>query len=106
MAELWEVLSTNFFEPIAEKDFHILEKLYVSPSEGQKQVLEIDPTDLERLLQLFNEFTNKKASEVAFEKPGAKVTVQDNEFLHFAVSCKYYLPLLSGNSMVGLIDLD
>lgn len=84
----------------------MLEKLYVSPIEEQKQALEFDPTNLEKLLQFFNEFLNKKASEVAIEKPGAKATLQDNEFLHFAVSCKYYLPLMSGNSMVRLRDVD
>lgn len=104
LAELWEVLNSKYFEPIKEKTFHILEKLYVSTIEEEDQGCEIDPNDPDKLLRFFNSFMNQKASEVALGRSVSKLKAQDNEFLHFAVCCKYYLPLLSANPKVRYSD--
>lgn len=106
MAELWGVLSSKHFEPITEKTFHILEKLYVSDLGEASAGQEIESCDLRKLLEFFNSHVLQRASEACLGKTGAKATLQDNAFLHFAVSCKYYLPVLSGNPMVRLTDLD
>ena len=106
MAELWEVLSSKMYEPISEKEFLILEKLYVSSFQGSQPSNEIDPSDLDALLECFNSFVNHPASEASWERPGGKASRSDNEFLHFAVACKYYLPLLNSNPMVRFSHQD
>jgi hypothetical protein len=102
LAELWDLISVNYFSPITERTFSILEELYDPACASQHRAEGFDPHDQSNLLKVFNDWTKEDASPEALEKTARRPSNTDNAFLHFSLACKYYYPLLTANPEVGL----